>query len=280
MNIPYTDMGALKRAYIEEKNRIREAGGSIKEVKLTYQVPTALHYSKRIRDDKTELWHTVRGLFFLKNGTCNCEHEPETVPDMVCYSTKRQKTTGYPLPMYRLLSVEIIPMTEAEKPDYGKEWQAIADSMKRHQINPDAVRAIERHLRGETEHIEGYQMYWKRTDKPRTMSFSDVLDRFTPVVPIPENVSIPYAEHKRAELKALQSVVIEELKKRATKSEYGEYMYHHVTRNGMKRDRSVSVQVYPDGKVRYYAASEYAGTGNGDYYEMYSPTMAVYVESD
>lgn len=50
--------------------------------------------------------------------------------------------------------------------------------------------------------------------------------------------------------------------------------------NGTKRDRSVSVEVGNDGKVRAWYSSEYSGCLNGDYYLLINKDVAVFYETD
>lgn len=49
---------------------------------------------------------------------------------------------------------------------------------------------------------------------------------------------------------------------------------------GEKRDRRVEVRVREDGAVHAWYSSEYAGTGNGDYYYLLNPYTASFKESD
>lgn len=50
---------------------------------------------------------------------------------------------------------------------------------------------------------------------------------------------------------------------------------------GSKRDYHVNVQIEDGGdKLEAWFSSEYAGTGNGDYYLLLNPTTAVFMEHD
>lgn len=69
---------------------------------------------------------------------------------------------------------------------------------------------------------------------------------------------------------------IEQMKNEAGEKEN---KWTHRNKYGVRRDRSVSLGLV-DGDVKFHAASEFAGTGNGDYYVMFSPTRAFYCESD
>jgi hypothetical protein len=144
----------------------------------------------------------------------------------------------------------------------------------------DVVKDIEAHLRGEEPHIRGFQNYWKKTDKPKTMSFSDVLIKATGNPEYESGKSYPIKEWNKIEREHVKNKALEAMKKYTTKGSYGDYNHYKVSKYGQNRDRSVSIQVYPNGRVIYTAASEYAGCGNGDYYMMYSPTMAFYAETD
>jgi hypothetical protein len=176
-------------------------------------------------------------------------HEDNGVCTGAYYTAGKKRTGGYGLPVMHLDSVEIVENAT----DYTSQWQGIANSMRKHNINLDVADSIEKHLRGETEHINGFQNYWKKTDKPRTMSFKDVTG----------------------------GMGIEQLRDMATPSQYtGGALHYHASKCGQRRDRSVSLTVKPDGRINFTSASEYAGCGNGDYYCMYSPTMAFYAETD
>lgn len=240
----------LKNWYVEISQKLREDGIPFKVI-LVFTTPQTLHYSRFLSGDKTDVQHIIKGLFFLKDNACNCHWEKDVEPEVVCYSSGRQKSRGHRMSVRSLSSVEFLV---EKKKDYAKQWQNIANSMKEHNINPDIVKAIEDHLSGKTPHIEGFQNYWKKTDKPRIMNFSDIVGERT----IPEMI------------------------KMANPTQYsnGEYLYYSRRRDGVKRDRSIGLQHYPDGTTRYYSASEYRGCGNGDYYTMYSRTMAFYTETD
>jgi hypothetical protein len=273
----------LKNTYCEETKRLR-GEEMLYQVRLIFSEPVAVHYSNKLSDDITAKEHTVKSIFFTgADGFANCMDEPETPAVSVYYTNGRQRHSGFSFgwEFSRLVAVEILP---ENKKDYAKEWQAIADSMKKYNINPDTVEAIEKHLKGEADHITGFQNYWKRTDKPKTMSFADVLEGIVPNAEMPHTGSdpVPVKMFERLKMEAINRVAIREMTSRMTDTESskGEYKYHRECKRGMKRDRSVSIQVYPDGRVWYYSASEYAGCGNGDYYCMYSPTMAFFTERD
>jgi len=165
------------------------------------------------------------------------------------YVTTAQRSTGYRLSGYdeiRIASVEVY----SEQKDYTGQWASIAKSMRRHGINPGIVESIEAHLRGEAEYIDGFQNYWTVRHKPRKMSFKDVTG----------GLSIP------------------EMKSRMTKGSWNLHFYRE--KRGARRDRSISLFVNSQDELCFHAASEYSGYGNGDYYVMYSPTMAFYAETD
>lgn len=222
-------------------------------VELTFFSPVSLHYSKYKSKDRTGNIHTMKRLFFLKGNYANCMHEPATTPDGMYYVPSGSRSRGFPLyAIDRLVEVKIIDNTS----DYTKNWQTIADSMVKHNINLAVAKDIQEHLSCKTEHINGFQNYWKKTDKPRCMSFKDVL--------------------KETGVKTIDA-----LKKITSPSKYSVGMMVYVKRiNGTRRDRSINLSVDADGSISYTAASEYAGCGNGDYYMMYSPTMAFYAETD
>lgn len=169
----------------------------------------------------------------------------------LCYTTMRSRNTGYPLSDEMMSALEDVK--EPGQKDYAKNWKAIAKSMRKYNINLDIADCIDKHLRGEEPHIRGFQNYWTIKDKPKLMSFADVT----------------------------RGRSIEEMKKLATKSEYGDYLYFRASIDGQRRDRSIGLQEKSDHSGwKFYAASEFSGCGNGDYYMMYSPTMAFYAESD
>lgn len=287
MTIHYSYSGGDTWTQRDEKNRQfkneyveARRGLELGSVKLTFSKPTTLHTTNRLRDDVTATEHIVRGLFFLKDGTRNCEGDKESFIHDVCYTPKRRRSSGFSLPLENLVSVELVEKS-LENSDYSKQWQAIADSMKKYGINPKVVEAIENHLSGKTEHIEGFQNYWKRTDKPKTLSFADVLQQVTGWPEMEAGKSYPHKEWQAIHSNHIKEFAIPRMKSRATKpNDQSEYAHYSQTKYGQKRDRSVSIQVYDNGRVDYHAASEFAGCGNGDYYMMYSPTMAFYAESD
>lgn len=252
MKIQFNNLKDFKNEYINIKKEVLKENKEYK-VKLNFKIPVVLHYSSRLKDDKRDINHVVSRLFFTKNGVSNCEYEPETTPDEVYYVPVGMKG-GYYLSCDLLNSCEFLI---EDKKDYSKRWRAIAESMKKNNINLDIAKAIEEHLNGKEDHIIGFQNYLKKTDRPKIKDFAEVLAGL--------------GDKER---------VIETMKRLATKSKYGDYLSYKVIKYGTKRDLSVSIMIYPDGKVNYYAASEYAGCGNGDYYVMYSPTKAFYSETD
>ena len=237
-------------------------------VVLTFTDPKTLHTSSYRKDDVVSNTHIVKRLFFLdERGLANCMHEPKAEASKVCYVPKSKRSTGYTLDLWGLQKLEIVPL---QQQDYTKNWQAIADSMRKYNINLEIAEAIETGLAGQTKcdsefckrdkqeatHTHFCQNYWDmKKDKPRLMSFADVVNRFG-------------------------EKTIDRLKELAGKSNYGDYKVYHDSINGIKRDRSIEFQVYPDGKMRFTSASEFAGCGNGSYYMMYSPVMSFYCEDD
>jgi len=207
---------------------------------LTFSTPVRMLYGRKIRSAKTDTVHKVKSIFFVDDDT------------KAYYVAGRMKNSGFRLYTDNLVSVKIV-FTEK---DYSKEWANIAKSMRKHNINLDVAKAIEDHLEGKEEYIHGFQNYWKKTDRPRRMSFKDIT----------------------------RGESIEDLKKRVTPSTYSENVMSFYRRiYGQKRDRSVSLAYNknnPETTVHFDSASEFAGCGNGDYYCMYSPTMAFYGESD
>ena len=55
---------------------------------------------------------------------------------------------------------------------------------------------------------------------------------------------------------------------------------YHYSKDGARRDYSLSVKNCKDGILRAWFSSEYSGCGNGDYYILINPTTAVFVETD
>lgn len=152
----------------------------------------------------------------------------------------------YPADEIKLERVEVL----SKHKDYSTQWANIAKSMRKYDINIDVAEAIEAHLRRETEYIDaGLQNRYTRYSRPKKMSFKDVT----------------------------KGLSMEEMRSRVTKNRWGEY--YHMDKPGQKRDRSASLELRKNGWA-FYAASEYAGCGNGDYYLMYSPTMAFYTCTD
>lgn len=236
----------------------------VDSIKLTFSEPVTLHYSTRMRYDKTQATHEVKSLFFDTFGAY--------------YMPKRMRRGGFGLNLRRLESVEVVRLSDVKR-DYTKQWQAIANSMRKYGINPDVADDIEAHLQGREEKINGFQNYWKRTDKPRTMSFADVLKSVTGRPTMPTEMT-PLREWNKIISDHIKDNALEKMKERVTPRPDGEWSYSKAWKNGQKRDKSVSMAISKEGKVNYTAASEYSGCGNGDYYMMYSPTMAFYAETD
>ena len=163
------------------------------------------------------------------------------------------KSRGFRLSVYKLERITLL----YKKADYVKKWAAIARSCRRHNINPDFAQAIEDHLAGKEEYIRGCGNRYTRFSKPRCASFSDVTRGRT----IAEMWDM--AQDWPAYGKA---------------GETRKYFMERI--DGKRRDRSVHLSQFPDGSFYLSAASEYHGCGNGDYYVMYSPTMAVFLERD
>ena len=236
-------------------------------VVLTYAEPTRLHQSNHLKDDVVSNIHIVKRLFFTDGRIANCMHQPELEATNAYYVPKKKRSGGFNLDLYGLQKLEIVPTAQK---DYSKQWKAISNSMRKYNINLDVAQAIEDGIAGKTKcdsefckrdkqeatHTHFAQNYWDmKKDKPRLMSFADVVNRFG-------------------------EKTIDRLKELASKSNYGDYKVYHDNINGVKRDRSIEFQVDADGKMRFTSASEYAGCGNGSYYMMYSPTMAFYCEDD
>lgn len=152
------------------------------------------------------------------------------------------RTRGYGLSWRNLSEIRIL----AEEEDYSAAWAHIARSMHEHNMNLDLAGKIEKHLAGERDD------FYHRTcrHRPTKMSFEDVTRGRT----------------------------LEEMWEAAVESNGGQYFYERIA--GQRRDRSVSLARTKDGWWHFTGASEYAGTGNGDYYIMYSATMAFFGESD
>lgn len=60
----------------------------------------------------------------------------------------------------------------------------------------------------------------------------------------------------------------------------GQKKEYHYSKDGARRDYSLSVKNCKDGVLRAWFSSEYAGCGNGDYYILINPTTALFVETD
>lgn len=243
------DITALKNEYTQFVHQ-PEIDSRKVSIRLIYSQPTDLHYGRYRSEDKILLEHTVKRLFFYgKEHCCNCEWEPETPAVGVYYVAGNKRSSGFPLPILNLQQIIITPFST----DYSSDWERIMNSLGKYNINLDTAVAIGSHLTGKTEHIEGFQNYWKKTDKPKLMSFKDIVGSRT----------------------------IQQMMELATPSQYSkDTKVYDQKRRGQRRDRSITLEIRPNGVIRYYAASEYAGCGNGDYYTMFSPTMAFYSETD
>jgi len=217
-------------------------------VRFTFVEPVEIRYGMKYFATKTDTVHTVKRVF-IRNGE-------------VYYVAGRMKTRGYSASWKFFQYLKLIEVIETQE-DYSTQWANIAKSMRKHNINLAVAEAIEKHLEGEADYIIGFQNYWKKTDKPRRMSFKDVLDK--------------------------EGVTFEDIKKMVTNgiglNKYGCWRgvkyAKQLFRQGAGRDRSITLSW--DVKrncFTYFSASEYAGCGNGDYYCMYSPTMAFYCETD
>jgi hypothetical protein len=178
-----------------------------------------------------------------------------TSDDRACYCITEGAHSGRYLPQGEVMDIEIKPK---EKKDYGAQWANIARHMMENKINPDIAEAIEKHLRGEAEHISGMQNYWKRTDRPKIMSFTDLVGEWT----IPRMMEAAHARDAHLDDK---------------KEGWKDF---RVNRDGIKRDRSITLWFTNADNVRYSGASEYRGCGNGDYYIMFNRNTAFYSESD
>ena len=228
--------------------RALEAQAKQYQVIVRFTAPVIFHYSKWLKDNRSAEEHVVKALFFQKcNGTLWYATDQEAVRT-VCYIPKFLRTAGYSFADTYLKEIEIVAITRS----FSTQWAHIAASMRKYQINLRVAEAIEAHLRGEAAHITGFQNFWKETDRPRLMSFADVTGGLT----------------------------IEQLAQRATKSAFGAYHVLHLSKDGIKRDRSIELVIRENGDRKFFAASEYAGGGNGDYYCLYSPSMAFYTETD
>lgn len=229
---------SLKSKYtqLKEDNKDKMIVG----VKITLSKPLTLNYPD---GEKTGFEHTVKNLFFKDNEDPNL--------NKVCYTVGRCKRKGYAIYDHHCITdIQFI----AKVKDYSKNWQRIANSMKKYNINPYVVKSIEDYLAGKTEHIQGFQNYYTKQDKPKLLSFKDIT----------RGMSIP------------------EMVKLCTESHHGngEYTYFHRDVEGTRRHRSISLQHFKDGKILFTAASEFTGCANGDYYMMFSPTMAFFAERD
>jgi len=190
--------------------------------------------------EPTELYYGRR-----RGNVCATVHEVKKVfpsGGRLCYMAPAMRARVRYLPLFDLVSVTLTTQVR----DYSEQWAAIARSMRKHHINLAVAKHIEAHLRGDEPHIKGFQNYWTIRDRPRKANFKDVTGGRT-----------------LQEMWALRS---------------GDTFREQ--KCGERRDRSVFLRLHEDGSWYFAAASEYAGCGNGDYYMMYSPTMAFYAETD
>lgn len=224
--------------------------------KLVYNEPTTLYYGNKTRwlRDKEYL---MRNIFFLgSDGLANNEWEVGApVSAMYYVPIERNMMSGWLVPLTNLDRIELL----YDDTSYRDRWAKIAASMRKYNINPSLAGAIEQHLEGKTDTIEGtYRTHW---DKPRTSSFSDV-----------------FKAH------GVEKNQLEYIISCMTKSNYGDYKTAYLEKRGKggngSRDRSVAISENGEGSYLYSASSEYYGCGNGDYYAMYSPTMALFMERD
>lgn len=206
-------------------------------------------------DHKVNLYYSEPVRLYAKRGKGKTSKE-HTVKKLflhggsLAYIPMGMKRSGNYLTMEVLDAIEIVPKGYK---DYRKEWERIADSMYKYGINEDIADDIYAHLAGEEDHIRGFQNYWTLMDKPKTKSFKSVLGGLS-----------------------LQDMI-----DRMEPSSYTEgRLVYSKRKYGSKRDMTVEIYTTEDDGLRYMAASEFAGTGNGDYYVMYSPTMAFFAESD
>ena len=218
------------------------------EALLTFSDEITMRYGRKYFAQETSSTHRIKKFFgAYRSG--------------LCYTAGRMKSRGWGVPYgfyEKLVSIEIVQLVE----DYSTQWANIAKSMRKHGINLNIADYIDAHLRGEEEHIRGFQNYWTKKDKPRRMSFKDVLDHALVIG-------------------ATSEVSIEHMKKVANENKYFSHRMYSKSWNMNKgRDRSISLELRNSGGYLYTGASEYAGCGNGDYYCMYSPTMSFYMETD
>lgn len=193
-----------------------------------------------------------------------------------CWGKKRANSRRYYL-SDNLLNTTFFPVVKIQKkpamaaPEIG--WAKIAASMRKYKINFFTAEAIEKGLRKEpcgdswcAEHCKPGHTHWAQNywnvyeHQPRIVSFADCFERF-----------------QRQGLKSIPEL------KAATEASIArgdKYPCAYVSIDGIKRDRSLTMEKRENGDFYYHAASEYAGCGNGSYYVMFSPTMAVYAEDD
>lgn len=243
--------GQTAKELYEEVQQAREEG-FVGKIDLVFSKDAKLwHGNKQYRAGrggyKEGKTHTVKNVWWLEKRSGSLLYTPTTM-----------KTRGYFLGSIHMDMLAEIVVMEGQV-DFSVQWANIAASMREHNLNIQMAEYIEAHLRGEEEHIRGMQNYWKRTDKPRTMSFKDVTGGLS-LAEMAERATNP------------STLTNGQRYFRATKAAW--------SRRGNARDRSVHLSVLEDGTYHATAASEYAGCGNGDYYIMYSPTRAFYAETD
>ena len=211
------------------------------KIHLEFYNPVTMRYGTKYKADSESTGHTVKHFFALG--------------DDLYYVAGKMKARGFGVPHdfhYELKTIIIEQVVE----DYSKEWANIAKSMRKHNINLNIAESIEAHLRGDAKHIEGMQIYWTKNMKPKRMSFKDVLDFF---------------QTNMGMMKSVLATTDEE--------DYLDYRKNAKGWSGRGRDRSVWMKQNKR-DYSFFSASEFAGCGNGDYYCMYSPTMAFFMESD
>jgi hypothetical protein len=243
-----------------ETSMIIQCNGNVTELAKSYLQAVEEELERQRKQYRVTLRFTVPVALhyskWTKDDRCMLEHtvkklffpnydRHKAIASSVCYTPTFLRSSGYPLDIAHLLEVDIVDTTRS----YRQQWANIAASLRTYRINLDVAEAIEAHVRGDAPHIMGFGNHWTITDKPTVMSFADVTHGLT----------------------------IEQLVERALESQHHVL---HLCKYGKSRDRSVEFAIRAHDAWRFTAASEYAGCGNGDYYCMYSPTMAIYTESD
>lgn len=231
-------------------NFFRENPTWDKEVKIIFEFtsPVELRYGTKYGNTKTKTKHTVKNIFETRSKSG------------LYYVAGRMRNRGFMFDYEnykKVRSIKIIS-NNVEK-DYSKEWANIAKSLRKYNINLSVAKAIEDYLKGDAEYIKGFQNYYTKENKPKRMSFKDVLD--------------------------FSNTDMDRMKESA-KASTDKYSSSHAMKPAKNpwskrgRDRSVTMRYLEDESYMYYSASEYPNCGNGDYYCMYSPTMAFYMETD